>query len=254
MVSVIVLNWNYARYLAAAVESALDQDYPHTEVLVVDDGSTDSSRALLERYRARASVIFQDNGGHTVAGHTGLRSSQGDIVMFLDSDDILYPTAVSRVVAAWRPGCAKVQFQLSLIDASGKRFGADPPWTVPLPSGDLVPQLHDTGRYQTPVTSGNAYPRKLLEQLFPVPSDFTFVDGYLNTVAPFYRPIISPTTNSVGTVGTIGITRHTPLALMRDGCVSGCSTSSSKSATSGPPLPVAVTAFRQACLCAILST
>jgi len=89
------------------------------------------------------------------------------------------------------PGCAKVQFRLSLIDASGKRFGADPPWTVPLPSGDLVPQLHDTGRYQTPVTSGNAYPRKLLEQLFPVPSDFAFVDGYLNTVAPFYVPIIS---------------------------------------------------------------
>lgn len=194
-VSILVNNWNYGDYLPRALDSALAQDHPDVEIVVVDDGSTDDSAAILDRYEQehgdRLMVIRQANGGQPEAGLTGLRHSTGEIVMFLDADDFLAPTAASRVAATWQPGCAKVQFRLSLVGPDGVRFGVDPPANVPMPSGDLIPQLQRTGRYESPVTSGNAYPRELLEKLFPIPEAFHNIDGYLNTVTPLFGPVLS---------------------------------------------------------------
>lgn len=191
VVSILINNRNYAEYVGQAIESALAQSYPHIEVVVVDDGSTDDSRAVLDRYAGRATVIMQECGGQPAAAATGLAASRGEIVMFLDADDYLAPDAAGEVAAAWADDCAKVQFRLSLVDGAGRRRGVDPPNHVAMPSGDVVPEIASRGAYETPVTSGNAYPRRLLEQLFPVPGEFRYFDPYLNTVTPFYGRVIS---------------------------------------------------------------
>lgn len=190
-VSILINNWNYAEYLGQAIDSALAQTYSEVETIVVDDGSTDGSGGVLARYADRVTVLHQENAGQPAAAATALAACSGDIVIFLDADDYLMPEAADRVVAAWDDDCAKVQFRLSIVDRDGVRLGADPPPHTAMPNGDLVPAIATNGWYESPVTSGNAYPRTLVERLFPIPSEFHNIDGYLNTVTPFYGQVIS---------------------------------------------------------------
>lgn len=193
LVSIVVNNYNYARFLPAAIDSALSQDHEPLEVVVVDDGSTDDSRDIIARYGDRIQPVLKENGGHASAFNAGFQQSSGQIVMFLDADDLLEPTAAGRVMKAATEGCAKVQYRLSIIDEDGNRRGVDPPLRVPMPNGDIVPKLLETGRYTTPVTTGNAYPRAVLDQIMPIPErEFAMgADGYLNVVCPFYGAIVS---------------------------------------------------------------
>lgn len=95
LVSVIIPNYNYEDFVGAAIESALGVDWPDIEVIVVDDGSTDHSRAVIERYPDRIRAIFlQKNAGRVVACNLGFARSRGEVVMFLDSDDMLHPSTM----------------------------------------------------------------------------------------------------------------------------------------------------------------
>ena len=67
-------------------------------MIVVDDGSTDDSRRVIESYGDRVTAIFQENGGQAAAFNTGFAASSGEIVIFLDADDLLAPDAVRRSV------------------------------------------------------------------------------------------------------------------------------------------------------------
>jgi glycosyltransferase involved in cell wall biosynthesis len=78
LVSVVVPVFNSEAYIADALESALNQSYPNKEVIVVDDGSTDSTPAILERFRGRITVIRQVNSGAAVARNTGIRRARGE--------------------------------------------------------------------------------------------------------------------------------------------------------------------------------
>src|SRR5882757_10189722 len=118
-VSIVITNYNYGRYLRSAIDGALAQTYPNVEVIVVDDGSNDGSREIIESYGARVVAIVKANGGHGSALNAGFEASRGEIVMFLDADDELLPEAAVQVVKAWRPGVAKAQFQLEMIDDRG---------------------------------------------------------------------------------------------------------------------------------------
>jgi glycosyltransferase involved in cell wall biosynthesis len=97
LASIVIGNYNYARFLSAAVESALSQTYRDVEVIVVDDGSTDESRSILHRYKDRVRIVLQENGGRAAVFNSGFRVSSGDIVLFLDSDDLLIPHAIEAV-------------------------------------------------------------------------------------------------------------------------------------------------------------
>jgi len=99
LVSAIVATYNRAHIVARAIESILGQTYENIEVVVVDDGSTDDTLVMLARYGRRISVITQKNAGPSAARNRGIQAASGDIIAFLDSDDIWLPDKIRRQVA-----------------------------------------------------------------------------------------------------------------------------------------------------------
>jgi glycosyltransferase involved in cell wall biosynthesis len=101
LASILINNYNYARFLDEAIGSALGQTYPSKEIIVVDDGSTDNSREIISRYGDRIIPILKENGGQASAFNAGVARCQGDILCFLDSDDFFHPDKLERVAAAF---------------------------------------------------------------------------------------------------------------------------------------------------------
>jgi glycosyltransferase involved in cell wall biosynthesis len=101
LVSVIIPVFNGERHLAAAIESVLAQDYPSRELIVVDDGSTDGTAAIVERY-PQAGRLAQPNQGHGVAKNTGLAIASGEMIAFLDADDVWRPSKLRLQVEGLR--------------------------------------------------------------------------------------------------------------------------------------------------------
>ncbi len=189
LVSIVVDNHNYARFLGEAIDSALAQTYAPLEVVVVDDGSTDDSREVIARYGSRVVAVLQENAGQASALATGLRHSHGERVLFLDADDALEPEAIERCVAAWTPGLAKVQFRYLYVDEAGRPIGALYP-SGPMPSGDLRKWVLDRGRFPSPGTCGNLFDRAVLERLLPMPACRS-PDGYLVIAAALLGDVVS---------------------------------------------------------------
>ena len=94
LVSVIVPVFNGGNYLVEALESVFAQSYSNIEVIVVDDGSTDNSVDIISRYKSSLRFIRQGNGGSAKARNTGILSSSGDYISFLDQDDLLFPKKI----------------------------------------------------------------------------------------------------------------------------------------------------------------
>jgi len=191
-VSVLVVSYNYEAYVADAIGSALRQSYPMVEVIAVDDGSTDRSPEILAQFADRIGVIAKRNGGETSAVNRAFAASRGEIVLFLDSDDLLEETAIEEVVAAWRPGTAKVQFRLAAIDGQGRLMGQTAPaYPTAFSAADVRELAVRRGFYPSPPTTGNAYSRRFLAQVLPLDSKrYPFApDGILNTIAPLYGDV-----------------------------------------------------------------
>lgn len=193
--SIIIINYNYAGYLGQAIDSALTQDFPGTEVIVVDDGSTDASRAIIHSYGDRVRSVFKANGGMGSAWNAGFAASNGDLVFFLDADDLLLPGAVrsaAALVDGTGEGVAKVHWPLAEIDGENRRSGRliPPP---PLPEGDfrLATLAHGPDSYISPPTTGNAWARFFLRQVLPMPAEAfrRHSDTYLYTLAPLYGTV-----------------------------------------------------------------
>lgn len=93
LVSIVITCFNQARFLAESIESALAQTYPHLELIVIDDGSTDDTHSVASKYRS-VQYIFQPNSGLPSARNAGLKVARGDYIVFLDADDRLLTHAV----------------------------------------------------------------------------------------------------------------------------------------------------------------
>src|SRR2546423_6262072 len=87
LISVIIPSYNSAHFVAHAVQSALGQTYQPLEVIVVDDGSTDGTRWILDTYMEQIHYVYQANKGLPGARNTGIRHAQGEFLAFLDADD-----------------------------------------------------------------------------------------------------------------------------------------------------------------------
>ena len=196
-VSIIVVNYNNAEFLAAAIDSALAQDYPLCEVIVVDDCSTDHSRAIILRYSGRIRHLLRDtNGGQVVAQDSAWPLARYPILIFLDSDDLLLPTAAATVAGVWTAETVKVQFPLATIDKMGRQLGHVAPKYPPnLDAATLRAELLRTGGSPNSPGSGNAYSRALLERLrtdgafdLENPRDY-HMDAVLECNSPFYGEV-----------------------------------------------------------------
>src|SRR5208337_2738500 len=100
LISVIIPCYNTAKFLAESVDSVLNQTYPNVEVIVVDDGSTDNSPSIIAKYGNKIKAARQQNQGISAARNTGVRISKGQFLVFLDADDWLDATFLSKSAAA----------------------------------------------------------------------------------------------------------------------------------------------------------
>ncbi len=113
MISVIIPVYNVEKYLAECVDSVLGQSYIDYEVILVDDGATDSSGTLCDTYAARdprIRVIHRENGGLSAARNTGLKAARGEYVYFLDSDDYIEPKTLELLATKAEQENADVVF------------------------------------------------------------------------------------------------------------------------------------------------
>ena len=120
LVSVIIPCYNQAHFLNEAIESALNQTYPHVEIIVVDDGSIDNTPKVAARYPG-VRYIRQDNQGPSVAQNTGLLASSGEYVIFMGADDrlLLNGIEVGLKHLSANPECGLVSGQVRLIASDG---------------------------------------------------------------------------------------------------------------------------------------
>lgn len=164
--TIVIGNYNYDRFLREAIDSALVQE--DAAVLVIDDGSTDRSREIIESYGERITAVFKNNEGQSSVYNLGLKLAKTEYVLFLDSDDVLYPTAVKEAVRAFAGGdYVKVQFRLDIIDAQSKPRGGYVPHSPP--PDDCGALLRRGWLYPSPPASGNAYRASALRKVFPIP-------------------------------------------------------------------------------------
>ncbi len=97
-VSVIIPTYNYAAYIGKAVDSVLAQTYPDIEIIVVDDGSTDNTKDVLQKYEDKLVYIQQNNQGAAAARNRGLKEANGNYICFLDADDTYYSDNIAEKV------------------------------------------------------------------------------------------------------------------------------------------------------------
>jgi hypothetical protein len=196
-VDIVIDNYNYARYLPAAIESACAQTHEKVTVTVVDDGSSDGSQQLLESYGERVKVVLKENGGQASALNVGGELCRGDVVIFLDADDTLRPEAAAEVAAVFAadPEVVKVQFRTAVIDAEGVATGAIKPAAhLPMPNGDLRrAELASPYDLVWMATSANAFRASALRRVLPIPeAQFrTCADWYLVHLTALLGPVVS---------------------------------------------------------------
>jgi glycosyltransferase involved in cell wall biosynthesis len=127
-VSVIIPTYDRAKFIAKAVDSALQQTYPDVEVIVVDDGSKDNTRHVLRGYEGRIRYFYQENRGIAGARNRGIKEAKGKYIAFLDSDDIWVPEKLAAQVAILEknPNIGIVYHKLIILNEKGEWLGTKP--------------------------------------------------------------------------------------------------------------------------------
>jgi glycosyltransferase involved in cell wall biosynthesis len=194
LATVVVVNYNYEKFIAAAIDSALEQTYKPLEVIVVDDGSTDGSRQIISTSGKRVRTVFQSNAGQGAAYNAGWLAARGEFVLFLDSDDVLTPDAIAKVVAALKGSEAvKAQFYLAQVDRNLKPLGYLLP-SYGFSRVDPREQITNYGYYVCPPASGNAYKKSFLDKIMPIADEAAYrqaADGYTTGLAGLAGAILS---------------------------------------------------------------
>ena len=120
-VSVIIPNYNYAQYLGEAIESVLNQTYKNIEIIVVNNGSTDNSLEILEKYSKKISLVNQENLGQSGARKSGLEKATGDYIAFLDADDKWDPRKIEKQILLFTPEVELVYCGINLFSENTQK-------------------------------------------------------------------------------------------------------------------------------------
>jgi glycosyltransferase involved in cell wall biosynthesis len=196
IISIVISSFNYGRYLRECIDSALNQTHPRVQVVVIDDGSTDESSAIIASYGDLIESVLQPNRGQGAVWNVSAPRVSGSWVIFLDSDDRLSFRAAERVAAASiaHPGSSKMHWPMRLIGADGGSLGIEIPGQS-LPSGDRLAELKAFGFDRGPnmATSGNAWLAEFTRRVLPMPeAEFKIsADTWLLGLSPLFGQTIA---------------------------------------------------------------
>lgn len=177
LVSILINNYNYGDFISEAIDSALNQTYPYVEVIVVDDGSTDNSREIIASYGNRIIQVLKENGGQASAFNAGFAACQGNVIFFLDSDDVFYSNKVQEILNIITTKMVTnpyvlVHHLLECVDKNGLSLGHQIPENNVL---DMPTNFYQYAcqykffPYAAGPTTGTVLSRKLAELIFPIP-------------------------------------------------------------------------------------
>jgi glycosyltransferase involved in cell wall biosynthesis len=197
LVSVIVSNYNYGRFVGDALRSVLDQSYRRFEVVVCDDGSTDDSCSVIERVAAeddRVSLIKKPNGGQASAFNAAFSASKGQVVGFLDADDLWLGDKVEKSVRALQAtNRGLLIHQMVVVDSEMNELQRIPTFTR-FESGWIADRVLDRGgRWRWMPASAMVLRREVLGRVLPMPeAPFrTDADTFILMLAPLLTEIES---------------------------------------------------------------
>ncbi|MCP6759826.1 MAG: glycosyltransferase family 2 protein [Fischerella sp. CENA71] len=188
LVSIIINNYNYGEFIAEAINSALEQTYKNIEVIVVDDGSTDNSRKIITSYGKRLVHIFKENAGQPSSYNAGFAASRGEIICFLDSDDIFLTNKIENIVKIFESSeeIGWCFHSIKLIDANhnflnftttNNYISRESDFRKIIKAGKIPPCL--------PPSSALCFRRSVLEKILPMPTPKTMPcsDHYVKFMA-----------------------------------------------------------------------
>jgi glycosyltransferase involved in cell wall biosynthesis len=222
LVSILINNRNYAAYLAEAIESALRQTYTPVEVVVVDDGSTDDSRVVMDRYAGKIEAVERPHVGQAAAFNAAVEAARGEVLFFLDADDVCEERRVEEVMTVLLEvdpvveGAALLFHPQRFCDAAGRATpkvfpprlvrieayrrgiraesfaeGAMAVISTPTQAGQFLVDKHYLP-FLSSATSGMAITRPMAQRLFPLPERGITIcaDSFLSLGALLEGPVI----------------------------------------------------------------
>ncbi|MEK3646560.1 glycosyltransferase family 2 protein [Aeribacillus sp. FSL M8-0235] len=196
LVSILINNYNYGNYISEAIRSALNQTYRNIEIIVVDDGSTDNSRDIINSFRGILPV-FKENGGQASAFNIGFKYCKGEIICILDSDDIFHPNKVEIIVEYFKnnPGYDWLIHKMNHIDNNSNNV-------LIAEHEDISKLLSKSGDYRKkakygqidfylPATSALAFRKSLIQKITPIPEKLRITaDNYLKYASLMLSPVL----------------------------------------------------------------
>jgi len=198
LVSVLIANYNYGKYISEAIESVLNQNYQYFEIVICDDGSTDNSLELVIKFSNRDRrikyITSTKNGGMARAWNKAFSKSKGDIICFLDADDLFLPNKLEVIVSSFQRD-QQAGFLIHPVEQvnSSKHFLGIYPLTERLIEGWIATKvLSSGGSLEFPPSSALSLRREIANVIFPLNEAFkSNADGVIQRIAPLLTRVVS---------------------------------------------------------------
>ncbi|PZP55867.1 MAG: glucosyl transferase [Micavibrio aeruginosavorus] len=174
-ISVVIPNYNYAGFLPFAIDSLLNQSTMVDEIIVVDDGSTDGSRDVINSYGDKIISIFQENAGQAAAISAGFERATGDIICLLDSDDVFFTDKI-RILKDLYQGNEKAGWifhdllHIQADELAGFKYPVINNLNNIKRIDERKAMTNGSSGYDAPATSGLSFRKSFIAPLFPLPA------------------------------------------------------------------------------------
>ena len=173
-ISVIIPNYNYGAFIGGTIQSVLNQTESVDEIIVIDDGSADNSREVIESFGTKIQPIFQKNSGQAAAISAGVARATGDIIFLLDSDDFFVPNKCQLIKKIYQDNEFAQWVFHDLNEVESKVIPALSSVTIDPTKAIKIDQRHamEQGKisYDAPATSGLSFRASFIKNLFPLPT------------------------------------------------------------------------------------